>query len=444
MAAVDLNPSSLSGRRVTLMGLGRHGGGLGAARFLLREGARLTITDLADEHSLAESVSQLAGAPVERYCLGRHEPEDFATAEIVVVNPAVKPHHPLLELARQNGARICSEIEFFLERCSGTVIGVTGTVGKSSTATLIAEMLQCATGQTYLGGNLGGSLLDEVARIRSADWVVLELSSFQLAQLKEQVRWPAVAVVTNCRPNHLDWHGTYAEYMAAKQRLVTHARQGVVLSPWDDEVSSWGSLAKCPALPVLDPASLPVMQVPGEHMRHNAALAATVARWAGAPEAAINSAILRFSALPHRFALVKNVGGRAIYNDSKATTPEATLAALEAVPEPAWLLLGGSDKGADFAQLASAIRRRAAGVAVYGAVREQLAAILSKAAPTLPIHVCEHLPEALDWCWKQSRTGDAIVLSPACASLDQYTDYRERGERFIALVNALSERIDGQ
>ena len=210
----------LKNRRVTILGLGRHGGGVAAARYLRWAGAEVTVTDLADEQALGESVAQLGDVAIEKFSLGRHHEEDFRSAEMVVVNPAVKPGNRFVQMARQAGAKITSETELFLDACRGKVIGVTGTVGKSTTAAMTAALLQAGGRRTWLGGNIGHSLLADLPQIREDHFVVLELSSFQLHWLGDEARWPSMAVVTNCLPNHLDWHDTWEHYVEAKQRLI--------------------------------------------------------------------------------------------------------------------------------------------------------------------------------------------------------------------------------
>ena len=235
---------ALAGKRVTVMGLGRHGGGLAASRWLAAAGADVTVTDLQSAAALKQSLDALCTTPIARFRLEEHHLDDFIHAEMIVVNPAVRPGHPLVAAAAAAGAVITSEIELFLERCPAAVIGVTGSNGKTTTATLLAEML-CASGaRVWLGGNIGGSLLADLPRMRDDDAVVLELSSFQLAHLRPQARPPRVAVVTNCTPNHLDWHGDFAAYVAAKQRIATGLpKSGILaLSPAAPELAGWTEL----------------------------------------------------------------------------------------------------------------------------------------------------------------------------------------------------------
>jgi UDP-N-acetylmuramoylalanine--D-glutamate ligase len=423
------------------MGLGRHGGGAAAARYLAEQGAIVTVTDLADAAGLAEPVADLNDAGIEAFHLGGHSEADFRSAELVVVNPAVKPDNRWVELARQSGARITSEIELFLDACPAPVIGVTGTSGKSTTAAITAAILAVSSiRRVWLGGNIGVSLLGDLGEISAEDRVVLELSSFQLFWLSETARWPATAVVTNLAPNHLDWHGTMPHYTEAKRRLVNHVRRGgaCVFEAADPLMRAWTESANGRLIPPLADEQIPPLLVPGRHNRRNAGHAAAAAMAAGADSDAVRRGVGDFRGLPHRLATVAFVAGRTFINDSKSTTPTATLAALDAIQKPIWLLLGGADKGVDLRPLAVAAGQRAHGAAFFGAVGGQLEALLDKVAPHLPRARAKTLDEALAWCWARSRPGDAIVLSPGCSSLDQFRDFAERGQRFADLAAALA------
>jgi len=204
------------GKRATVMGLGHFGGGVAAARWLARLGAVVTVSDLAEKNTLAEPLGELADLPITSFHLGGHREEDFRRAELVVVNPAVRPDNPMLEIARCSGAQLCSEIELFMRASPAAIIGVTGSNGKSTTAAMISAILQADGRKTWLGGNVGGSLLDSLEQIAEDHWVVLELSSFQLHHLATDAPGPRVAVITGFSPNHLDWHGTLPDYVAAK------------------------------------------------------------------------------------------------------------------------------------------------------------------------------------------------------------------------------------
>jgi len=429
-------------RRVTIMGLGHFGGGVAAARWLARQGAVVTITDLADKHVLADSLAALDGVPVAAMHLTGHREEDFRTADWVVVNPAAPPGNRFVQLARDSGARLTSEVELFLRGSRARIIGVTGSNGKSTTAAMIQRIIESDGRRAWLGGNIGRSLLGDLDRIGPDDWVVLELSSFQLWYSSPDVRMPQMAVVTNCSPNHLDWHGTYEHYVAAKQRILVNqtADDLAVLGPADPEVGSWEPVVRGRRLPPVCDDLIPPLLVPGEHNRCNAVCAATAAAGVGCSREAIRRGLRTFSALPGRLDPLGQIAGRRFYDDSAATTPEGTIAALEASQRPLWLLAGGSDKGLGFDKLAAAIGRSASGAAFYGATGRLLRDRVAASAPDFPSAVVETMARALDWCWRRSRPGDCIVLSPACASHDQFQNFQSRGAKFRELVRALKDR----
>ncbi|MGD9646400.1 MAG: UDP-N-acetylmuramoyl-L-alanine--D-glutamate ligase [Pirellulales bacterium] len=437
--------SDFSGLRVTVLGLGRHGGGIGAARFLARRGARVTISDQLSADELAGSLAALADVPIERFSLGGHRECDVREADLVVVNPAVRPSSPVLSAAAAQGIQLTSEIELFLRHCPARVIGVTGTNGKSTTATLSAAMLRAAGQRCWLGGNLGGSLLDSVDAIGADDWVVLEVSSFQLARLANDCPGPANAIVTNCTPNHLDWHGKWSEYVAAKQRLLQmQPATGMAFVGPVDELDRWRACVRGSFYTAKELPDAPQTGSWPHHLRLNAKLAAAAAAAAGVGQSAIEQALTQFQPLDHRQQAIADVAGRTFVDDSKATTPEATIAALASLKrsEPrrrVWLLAGGSDKQCDFAPLGSAIARGLGGVACYGAVGRRLSVQLAAAAPDTTLVVCKTLDEALAWCWRNSAAGDTVLLSPACASHDQYADYVARAGHFRQLVDGLAK-----
>ena len=454
------------GRRVTIMGLGHFGGGVAAARWLARQGAIVTVTDLADEHALADALPLLADVPIAAVHLGGHRDEDFQGVDLIVVNPAVRPGCPWLHLARQSGARLTTEIELFMESCPAPIIGVTGSNGKSTTAALIAAILNCGAGvppvlavaggtpalqrRTFLGGNIGVSLLDQLPRIGRDDWVILEISSFQLGHFTPAVRMPHIAVITGCTPNHLDWHASFAHYVAAKQRILTGQTPAdfAVLNTCDPEVASWSRLVRGTQIPLpFPPAPLPLagegryelppLPVPGEHNRINAACAAAAATTAGCMPEEIQRGLAQFHPLPQRLEWFAVVEGRRFYNDSAATTPESTIAALRSLDLPVWLLAGGKSKGFDFEALAAEIAHRARGAAFFGAAGAELHRRVAAQRPPFPAVAVETMEEALRWCWPLSQPGEAIVLSPACASTDQFRNFQHRGGRFVALVHHL-------
>jgi UDP-N-acetylmuramoylalanine--D-glutamate ligase len=424
------------------MGLGRHGGGVAAASYLAGLGAQVTVTDLADRDSLNDSISQLTDRSIARWRLGGHDLQDFLEAEVVVVNPAVRPDNGFLRQARQCGAVVTSETELFLSACPARVIGVTGSNGKSTSCAMLAEILHASGMRTWLGGNIGHSLLGEVDAMSPNDWVVLELSSFQLAHLGDGVTTPQFCLITGCTPNHLEWHADLADYTRAKQRLVREQGPGgiCVWDRLDRTMLGWDALATGTALDRWPLERIPALRVPGLHNRINAARVAALAEALGVHASTIGQSLAAFRGLPHRIEWVGEVAGRRFYDDSKSTTPEATMAALDAVAGPKWWLAGGLSKGVRFEELARQVVRRCRGAAVFGSARNELALALRQARADFKVFSSERLDGAMAWSWRQSSAGEAVVLSPACASLDQFRDFAHRGRVFRRWVRHLDER----
>jgi len=402
-------------RDVLVMGLGDFGGGAGVTQWLLSRGANVTVTDLRDETALSNAISELDVAKC-RLVLGRHNPSDFERADIVVVNPAVpRPaRNPLLDIARRRGATLTTEIRLLVEQLDrDRCIGITGTAGKSTTAAMTHHLLRRAGLDARLGGNIGGSLLGDVSSFGPQTWVVLELSSAQLHWLDQDPGWsPAIAGITNISPNHLDWHEDEADYRRCKAAIHRHGE------PADTLVCG----ETCP------PIDVP-LRVPGEHNRINASMAVAIARHVNAT---IGPDLLAdFGGLPHRLCPVGGDDPPRFYDDSKATTPEATLRAIASFPDPAriHLLAGGYDKGVSLQPIADAARSLA-GLYAYGATGAALAAAAGQSA-------YDSLQQAVAAAAERLRDGDILLLSPGCASWDQFPDYRERGRVFTELVSGL-------
>ncbi len=436
------------------MGLGRFGGGVGAVRYLAECGARVTVTDLADEASLAESLTAIADVKLEALHLGGHSESDIRDADLVVASPAVPPGHPLLAATK---APVTTEIGLLWSRCRGRVIGVTGSVGKSTTAAMIHAILVASGRRAWLGGNIGGSLLADLDHIADDDWVVLELSSFQLEYLRPWRPRAAIAVVTNLRPNHLDRHGTLHAYRDAKQSLLRWqtSQDVAVLNRDDPDVSQWPTDARVAWFGTQDHdtdafasfgaylAGSTLLLVDDRGAGHasrltlrqaagprgiNAAAAAAAALAAAVEPNAIASALNDFRGLPHRLEELGEWSGRLWINDSKATTPEATIAALSSFDRPIRLIAGGADKGIDLAPMIDAIRSRGVSAYLSGQTARAIADALSNATASVSVHAT--FDESVYAAWTDSRPGDVILLSPGCASWGQFRDYRERGDRF--------------
>lgn len=434
----------LANKRVSVIGLGRFGGGVGVTRWLCGQGAIVTVSDQADESKLTESVAQLAGLNVTLH-LGGHRDEDFLKADLLVVNPAMPKEHPLLAKAAAAGVPRTSEINLFLERCSAPVVGVTGSVGKSTTTAMLGNIL-ARRFVTHVGGNIGKSLLETLPDIQPDHVVVLELSSFQLEDTPIVGLSPHVAVVTNLLPNHLDRHGTMQAYGDAKKNIFRFQtpddvlilnRQDAELCAWADEAK--GKVAYFNVFNKDNAADEPFdLLLPGEHNQSNAQAAFAAASVMGASREDAAAALREFTGLPHRLAFVCEKHGVRYYNDSKCTTPTGAVVALRAFePQQAILLAGGYDKHVDFDELAAAICTHAKAVIAFGATRGQILTAVERLR-TSPIPLAqdvENLSVAVSAARSIAEKGDVILLSPACASYDQFTNYEQRGDMFVQLVS---------
>lgn len=461
----------LAGKRVTVMGLGHFGGGAGAVRFLLDRGARVTLTDLRSFEELETSLETIPLDQLEGIVLGQHRDEDFQNVDFVVVNPAVKRNgNRFLDLAIQKGVELTSEMNLFWQFCPAKKIIVTGSTGKSTTATLIHRFLQSAGIPSRLGGNIGISLLPEVTSMTAEEYVVLELSSFQLADLDRIQPKPDVAVITNFFPNHLDWHGSLDQYREAKQTAIAYqtADQLTILNGDDADSALWPTDGKVvwfghevwqdrPGVHIgpqgiavrtestgwmIHPEDLsPSLQTP-HGIQNVAAALATVVVGMNIPIERVAPALTQFQALPHRLEVVTELEGRFIIDDSKATTPEATIAALKSISSPILLIAGGKDKGASFDQLAETIRSKVKGAAFIGDTADQLMKLVMSSADAPHSRanfatVASDLPSAVQWIWDHSAPGDVILLSPACASHSEFLNYEQRGNQFREVIRKL-------
>jgi UDP-N-acetylmuramoylalanine--D-glutamate ligase len=422
-----------AGRRITVMGLGRFGGGAGVTRFLVNRGARVLVTDLADRSKLdgsLASIDDLIDSGLVTLRLGQHVMSDFTACDLVVANPAVpRPwSNPYLAAAAEAGVPITTEIRLLVERIDRQrVIGVTGTTGKSTTAAMIHHLLTRAGRRAHLGGNIGGSLLNALDDIRPDDLIVLELSSAQLHWLDEAADSPeargfspAIAVLTNLAPNHLDWHGTFEHYRHAKHAIFRHQST--------DDRSIDGASIDLPREP------LP-LRIPGAHNQRNAAVAIKAARCViELRRHAAARFLADFPGLLHRLQLVSERDGLRFFDDSKCTTPEATVLAVESFDDPSHvhLIAGGYDKGVELSPIAR-LAANLAGLYTIGATGPQIAAAASN---DRNIHQCHTLDRAVGIAIDLMRAGDVLLLSPGCASWDQFENFEQRGEHFARLVDA--------
>lgn len=459
----------LRGLRVTVMGLGLFGGGKGVTEFLVRRGADVTVTDKRSPAVLAESIAELEGLPV-RWVLGEHREEDFLRADLVIPSPAVPRTAPLLEACRRRGIPLDTEMNLFFKHCTGRICAVTGSNGKTTTTSLIGAMAARRWPGVRVGGNLGRSLLPEVERIEPGEWVVLELSSFQLEDLASIARRPEVAVITNLSPNHLDRHGTYESYLEAKRVVLDPSAPPnvAVLNGEDTLVRSWASERRRPVFFARAGAVLP--RAPGVWVDEdrgqvelvergvrtplfstgdvplrgrfnvlNAAAAAAAALSMGLDPGRIAEGVRGFRAVEHRLERILEHEGIQYFNDSIATTPESTIAAVRALGPDVVVICGGSSKGASFRELGQALAWHARGIVLLGQTADQIDAAIPRRPGGPEIRRAASLEAAVTEARALARPGTRIVLSPACASFDMFLNFVERGRRFREAVCRLAE-----
>lgn len=468
----------LRGKKVTVMGLGLHGGGLAAASFLHDSGAEVTVTDLRDENTLAPSIRAMEGRRV-RYVLGRHEMADFSGADFVVKNPAVKPDSPYLAAARA----VETDISIFLKLSRSPLVAVTGSKGKSSTASAIQHGFVSSGMASLLGGNITVSPLDFLERTGPDRPVVLELSSWQLADIQGMgVLKPKVAVLTAIMPDHMNHYKTMAEYVAHK-RLI-YADQGPGDYTICDTDQDWGlSFAReTRALPVgygardrggfcgwiqagprgMEDATgwcrLPEscggsgsaelivpegLLVRGIHMRRNLLAAGIALRLMGCGAEQVRAAAASFPGIEHRMEFFAEASGVRYYNDSAATIPQATAAALESFSSPVVLVAGGTDKNIDFEPVADAYARARRIVLLAGTGTDKLIPLL-KARGIGFDGPHDRLEAAVDAAIRIAQGGDSVLLSPGCTSFGMFLHEFDRGRKWKQAVLRALGIGDGQ
>ena len=443
----------LRDKRVLVVGLGRSG--IAAARLCASRGARVTVTDRRPAGDLGPAQAELP--PEIARELGGHRRETFLGADLVVLSPGV-PEIPELAAARAAGVTITGELELASRVVSSTLVAITGTNGKSTTTTLVGEMLKATGRPTFVGGNLGEPLAEAVDTPAAAPggYCVVEVSSFQLETT--ETFHPHVAVLLNITADHLDRYDGMEGYAAAKARifaqqtaddfavvnlddpLAVRASDGFAsrragfsvgrVPPEGGGVDGDALVVQIPgAGPERYPGQLPSLT--GRHNQANALAALLASRLAGATEAQVRAALTAFRSLAHRMELVADAGGVAYYDDSKGTNVGAVVAALDGFPRRVVLIGGGRDKGGDYAPLADALRRVGRAAVLIGEAADKMQAAFTG---VLPVERAATMDEAVAAARRLAQPGDAVVLSPACSSFDMFRDYAHRAEVFRAAV----------
>lgn len=462
----------LRGKKVLVMGLGVHGGGLGVARYCAEAGAHVVVTDLRSAEALADSIAALADLPIT-FVLGEHRISDFTQCDIVVQNPAVPATSPYLVHARAAGAHIEMEMTLFFRLCPAPIIAITGTKGKTTTSTLTAFLLQAWRPDTVLAGNMRISALAQLPLISADTPVVLELSSFVLEGLDAAGLSPALAAITNIHPDHLDRYGTMPAYIDAKAAIARHQdpNNTVVLLADDATLRGlapampgqvvWTSVAPLPQpaqhgdvwwhddvlyyadqQQVVPVATAQDVRLPGTHMRANVAMAVALALRAGMPVELIAPALRQFAGVEHRQEFVARIGQHTFINDTAATVPDAAMVALECMPKPIVWIAGGADKKVTFAELAAcAVQHVHQIVLLAGTATPALRdALTAHGIDTRIIGTFDVFADAVACAHAMAPPQATILLSPGCASFGMFRNEFHRGEEFRAIVAALGAK----
>lgn len=445
----------LAGKRVLAVGLARTG--IATSLFAAGYGAIVTATDAKTEPELGDAPAKLRAAGI-KLDLGTHRSETFLEQDLIIVSPGVPANLAPLELARSRGIPVWSEIELARRFLRGKLVAITGSNGKTTTTSLVAHILKTSGIPALVGGNIGTPLLMLVESSTDASVTVAEISSFQLEAV-EKFR-PEIGVLLNLTPDHLDRHASFEEYASAKMRMFANQleRDAAVLNADDPQVTQrmpskphiyWFSRQKRVAAGAfLNDGQVVFRQdggetvlarrddipLKGQHNIENVLAACAAAYLAGATPEAIANAVKTFTGVEHRLEFVAEIAGVAFYNDSKATNVDAALKAIEAFPGRLVVILGGKDKGCDYAALREPLRQRARLTLVIGAAAEKIASQLGEA---VPIERAGTLDRALEIACERARPGDVVLLAPACASFDQFENYEHRGRVFKELVAKL-------
>jgi UDP-N-acetylmuramoylalanine--D-glutamate ligase len=414
---------------LTALVVGAARSGIALATHLIGAGEAVRVVDRKRATELRDELAQMP--PNVDLRLGE-EAGALDGVDIVYASPGVPWDSPLLNDARARGIPVSSEIDLFLKLCPGTVVGITGTNGKTTTTALTADVLAAGTRPVLVGGNIGDTVLDRLHEVTADHWVVLELSTFQL----ESVERPHlhVGVILNITPDHLDRHGTFERYVDLKARAIEFAGPDdfALLNSRDEVVRELASRTRAQVVWFDQHQPLPPMPLPGAHNMENALAAAAVGRIAGLSDDAIKLAIRSFRGVEHRLELVGEWAGVRWFNDSKATNPDAGRVAVNAFPgAPVVLIAGGYGSGFELSAWVADVVAKTEAVVLIGASAE----LLQEALRNHPKVVrASSLEEAVEMAANLSSHGGVVLLSPAYKSYDMFKDYEERGNQFKALV----------
>ncbi len=454
------------GKTVLVIGAARQG--MAATRFLASHGSEVILTDIRPEHNFTDQIRQFRTLPV-RFVFGNHPSELLEKVDGICVSGGVPLDIPFIIQARKMNIPLTNDTQLFLDLAKAKVIGITGSAGKTTTTTLIGEIAKSGAfpGQkVWVGGNIGNPLIDQVEDMSSEDWVVMELSSFQLELMRTS---PSIAVVLNVTPNHLDRHKTMQAYTTAKSNILRYqnSTDWAILNREDQgafnlkssvvgKISTFGyekpkgglvgTFIEENTLKYFDrQTTIPLIpadsvQLLGQHNLMNALAACAAGIIAGFTVSAMQEGIHSVKEIPHRLELIREFNGTRWYNDSIATTPERVIAALHAISGPLVLLLGGRDKDLPWTDLAAVLHEQAPKVIVFGEAGTMIKKVLlefEEDAPEYPISQVNDLRDAILEASKIAEGDDSVLLSPGGTSYDAFLNFEERGNLFKQLVEAI-------
>lgn len=449
---------NLKGKKVLIVGLGRTGEAL--CGFLLKQKAKVKVSEKKKPEEMAQKINfwREQGLEIEA---GGHNPKSFLEADLIVVSPGVSLL-PELEAAKEQGVKIISEIELAYTFLKGKIIGITGTNGKSTTATLTHKILKDAGLKAFLAGNIGNPLINYVEGSRESHIYVTEISSFQLQHIDQFS--VSISIFLNISADHLDWHSSFNNYYEAKKKLITPQKKEAIAILNRDDPLVWslkeeseakvfgfsrerkvfpGCFLKAHQIILLNAQAeelMSVSEIPflGIHNQENVMASALVGHIFKIPLSQIRKSIKSSKGLEHRLEKVLTLRGIDFYNDSKATNVDATLKSLQSFDQKIILILGGMDKGGDFSSLRSVIKEKVKKIILIGEAKEKIKSALNG---TVEFYDSSSLKEAVNIGFAEAIAGEVVLLAPACTSFDMFRNFEERGKVFKREVFNLEKRI---
>ncbi len=419
------NCESFKDKSVIIVGLARSG--VACANLLYRLGAKVRVTDIKDDLQTRKASGQLCSAAIQVE-LGSHSPEFIEQADLVVISPGVPLDSPCVCLARKFNKPVVSEIEVAAILCPAPIIAITGSNGKTTVTTLIGRVLEAAGKNAFVCGNIGSPFSAQIEKIKESDFVVLEVSSFQLETIRDFK--PKVALILNLTPNHLDRYNDLREYAQAKMRVFINQDQGdfLVLNSADPILREAAGQTQ----------SKVVFFAKGEGANPNQSAVAAVGGILGIDDKKMQKVFREFKGIQHRLEEVAQVNGVKFINDSKATTADSAVWALSNIDSPLILIAGGRHKGIDYRVILPAAKNKVKHAILLGEAKDIIADHLSSGG--FPIEKVAGLEEAVSRAYAQAAPGDCVLLSPMCSSYDMFKDYEERGRVFKKIVLDLAQK----